>query len=108
MLDNMKDEILSELRCTVATLQSTVSSHVVKIQEVEEGLNDEDGRVAALERSYADLKAESEKLSACVDDQENRSQRQNIRVVGLPEKIEGSQLHGNFLGEGLRGGELPS
>ncbi|CAK6981150.1 Hypothetical predicted protein [Scomber scombrus] len=57
MLDNMKDEILSELRCTVTTLQSTVSSHVVKIQEVEEGLNDVDGKVAVLERSYADLNA---------------------------------------------------
>lgn len=44
-LDHMKDEILSEFRCTVATLQSTVSSHVIKIQEVEEGLKDVDGRV---------------------------------------------------------------
>lgn len=69
MLDNMKDEILSEIRRTVATLQSTVSSHVVKIQEVEDGLNDVDSRVAVLERSYADLRAENEKLRACVDDQ---------------------------------------
>lgn len=52
MFDNIKDEILSEFHCTVATLQSTASS-----QEVEEGLN-VDGGVDALECSYTDLKAE--------------------------------------------------
>lgn len=107
----MKDEILSELRCTVAMLQSTVSTHAVKILEVEEGLNNVDGRVTALERSYADLKAKNEKLCAQVDDQVNRSRRQNIRVVGLPEKIESQsshRLHGDFPGGGIRGGQLPS
>ncbi len=73
---------------------------------MEEGLNDVDGRVTALERSYAKMKAENEKLRAHVDDQENRSLRQNIRVVGLPEKIEGGHpttFMKKFSGGGLRG-----
>lgn len=35
MLDAMTDEILSKLWSTVTTLQPTVSSQVVKIQEME-------------------------------------------------------------------------
>lgn len=58
-----------------------------------------------------DLKFENEKLHARVDDQESTSQRQNIRVVGLPEKIEGGHpttFMETFLVEVLVGGQLPS
>lgn len=77
---------------------------------MEDGLNDVDSRVAVLERSYVDLRAENEKLRACVDDQENRSRRQNIRVVSLPEKSEGSHpttFMATFLVEVFGGDSFP-
>ena len=58
-----------------------------------------------------DLKVESEKLHAHVDDQDSTSQRQNIRVVGLLEKIENGHtttFKETFLVEVLVGGQLPS
>ena len=45
----MKDEILSELRSSISTLQATVSVHINKISDIEISLTDVDGRVGELE-----------------------------------------------------------
>lgn len=86
----MKEEILSELKNTVASLNVTVDTQGRKIRDLEDGLTPVDSRVMDLERQYSDLVAENGKLQSRLDDMENRSRRQNIRVIGLPEKIEGS------------------
>lgn len=87
---SMKDEILTELRGTISALQTTVSSHGRQINEHDEALSDQDARLTALEKSHSELQTENAKLQARLDDQENRSRRQNVRVVGLPEKVEGT------------------
>lgn len=87
----MKEEILSKLRNTVATLNVTVATQGQQIQDLEEGLTTVDSKVSDLEKNYTDLMAETGKLRARLDDLENRSHRQNITVIGLPEKIEGPQ-----------------
>ena len=45
----MKDEIFSELRSSISTLQATVSVHINKISDIEISLTDVDGRVGELE-----------------------------------------------------------
>lgn len=87
MLDDMKEEILSELRCAVATLQSSLLSCC----ENPGGGRwfKQHGRQGCHTGALL-CGPEGREWKTCVDDQENRSQRQNIRVVSLPEKSEGS------------------
>ena len=86
----MKDEILSELRSSISSLQATVSVHTDIISDIETSLTDVDGRVGELETCYAALQDENSKLHAKLDSLENFSRRNNIRVTGLEEKVEGN------------------
>ena len=63
----MKDEILSELRSSISSLQATVSVHTDKISDIETSLTDVDGRVGELETCYAALQDENSKLHAKLD-----------------------------------------
>ena len=85
----MKDEILSELRSSISTLQATVSVHTDKISDIETSLTDVDGRVGEIETCYAALQDENSKLYAKLDSLENFSRRNTIRITGLEEKVEG-------------------
>ena len=64
--------------------------HVRHITDMEAGLSDYSDRIVVLESNYVMLKMEYNVLVDKVDDLENRSQRSNLRVVGIPEKMEGS------------------
>lgn len=76
-------------RATAITkLQTKVYNNEQKIEEMETTLTTLDTTISELQGAVALLQAEKTCLQACVDDQENRSRRQNIRVVGLPEKLE--------------------
>ena len=82
----MREEIVKELCSTMISLQTTMTVHANKI--------------TALETSH--IAADNAKLKATVDDQENHSRRQNIRVIGLPEGEEGANpiaFIGSFLKE---------
>ncbi|KAI3377714.1 hypothetical protein L3Q82_008868, partial [Scortum barcoo] len=83
----MRDEILSS---SISTLQATISVHGNKIADIETSLTDVDGRVSELETSHAALQVENSKLHAKLDSLENFSRRNNLRVTGLEEKIEGN------------------
>lgn len=70
-------------------IQTTVTDHVVKIGELELNANLQDERLLALETTCTKLTESNAKLVAKVIDLESRSRRKNIRVLGLPESIEG-------------------
>lgn len=80
-----RTEILSELK----TLKSTLQAHEVKLQEVGDSLTDVDARVATLEKLCSDLVQDNAKIKLKLEDLENRSRRNNIRVIGIPEREEG-------------------
>lgn len=71
-------------------VKSYYELHDVRIREVEDGLNDHSDRLVSAETAIAALQSENTLLKMKLDDLENRSRRSNLRVVGIPEKMEGS------------------
>ncbi|MGH0163834.1 UNVERIFIED_CONTAM: hypothetical protein FKN15_063263 [Acipenser sinensis] len=78
----------ASFKASIDAIQTTVTSHGHRIDSLEHSADDTGDRVRELEASCvslaADNKANKEKLS----DLENRSRRQNLRIIGLPEGFE--------------------
>lgn len=80
---------LASLEAKFDSIQAAVNDHDQKIESLETNANVQDERISALEASCAVLSATNAKLSVKVSDLESRSLRNNIRIVGLLESIEG-------------------
>lgn len=76
---------------TLEKLNSTVSDHGQRIGALEDNSNEVDRRLSELEKVCTTLQRENVSLTSKLADLEGRSRRQNIRIVGLPESIEGSR-----------------
>ncbi len=70
-------------------IHSTVAAHDQRIGSLESGLTEVDLRLENLEAAFSGLRKDNEGLRAKVSDLEGRSGRQNVRIIGLPESIEG-------------------
>ncbi|KAJ4918097.1 hypothetical protein JOQ06_022744 [Pogonophryne albipinna] len=69
--------------------QTTVAEHGEQIDCLETNANLQDQRLRILEEKCAVLADSNAKLAAKAADLEGRSRRNNIRIIGLPESIEG-------------------
>ena len=80
------------LTTTLDGLHSTVTDHGQRISSLEENANEVDLCLQQLETacSTPTLQHDNESLKAKLADLEGRSRRQNIRIIGLPESLEGS------------------
>lgn len=88
-------------------IQATVNSHEQRLSDVEAGLTS----LQVLEAQVDSLTREDAALKAKVADLEGRSRRNNIRVVGIPESIEGTRptaFFSNLLFEVLGEDVLPT
>lgn len=113
LLEKHKVELASEFKISISVLeakidlvQTTVSGHGERITSLEANAGSVDSRLLSLEATYAELITVSEKLKAKTADLEARSRRNNLRIIGLPESIEGprptdffSALLAQLLGE---------
>lgn len=81
---------LSPVNATLEQVKSYYEAHDERLREVEDGLNDYSDRLVNVEASMDALRKDNLFLKEKVDDLENRSRRSNLRVVGIPEKLEGS------------------
>ncbi|TWW59884.1 hypothetical protein D4764_06G0014140 [Takifugu flavidus] len=113
LLDRHKADLAAEfktaftaLEAKIDLIQTTVSSHGQRIASLETNADSVDGRLLGLEATCAELTAANEKLKAKTADLEARSRRNNVRIIGLPESIEGprptdffSALLSQLLGE---------
>ncbi|XP_013860134.1 uncharacterized protein LOC106515067 [Austrofundulus limnaeus] len=79
----------NDLEATLASTQASLLNLVDRIKEVEEATSNHEGRLSKLEETCARTQAENEALRVKMIDLEARSRRQNIKIIGLPEKIEG-------------------
>lgn len=106
---SLRTEFLAEIRASTAALQATISSHGSKIKDIETSMNSVDERLDILERKYQSLERDNEKLKSKADDLENRSRRNNLRILGIPENVETSKpshFMASFFAE-LFGDKLP-
>lgn len=70
-------------------IQSTVADHDLRIGNLESGTMEISQQLERLEVTCSGLQKDNEWLKAKVSDLKSRSRRQNIRILGLPESIEG-------------------
>lgn len=84
------EDALSPVNATMEQIMSSYELHDERIREVEDGLNDYSDRLVSAEAAIAALQSENAFLKGKLDDLENRSRRSNLRVVGIPENLEGS------------------
>lgn len=77
------------LASTLDSIQSTINDHGERIDSIEVNATSVDQRLQQLEGAYTALQKDNDLLKQKVADLEGRSRRQNIRIIGLPESIEG-------------------
>lgn len=98
------------LEATLASTQASLVSLDDRVTTVEEANSSQDTRLTKVEQICMELQKENRALRAKVIDLEARSRRQNIKIVGLPEKIEGSSAVDfleKFIPELLGAGNFP-
>lgn len=102
---------LTSLEAKLDLVQAAVSDHGPRITSLESNADDLSERIHSLEAVCADLTENYAKLKAKTADLEGRSRRNNIRIIGLPESVEGprptvffSEMLSEIMGEQI----LPS
>ena len=63
-----------------------------RVTEAEDRISTNQDDVASLKTQTSTIKAAIEELVSKVDDLENRARHSNLRLVGLPEKVEGFDM----------------
>ena len=96
LLENHRASMATDLKNSFAALESrlekmqtTVSNHGQRIILLETSAESDDQRIRTLETKLIALADSNNKLLAKTRDLESRSRRNNIRIIGLPESIEG-------------------
>lgn len=96
LLEDHRAAISSEFKTGFSSLveklthtRATVEDHGQRIFSVESNANLLEERICLLEEKCTTLADSKAKLAAKTADLEGRSRRNNIRIVGLPESIEG-------------------
>ena len=96
MLEDHRASIAADFKATFATLelrldkmQTTITEHGQRMVSVESHVELQAQRIQALEERCVALANSIAKLTTKAIDLENRSRRNNIRIIGLPESLEG-------------------
>lgn len=92
----MLADLMAEIKASFAALevkldniQSVVSEHGQRIDSLESNANLQDQHISKLEEMFEALAESNAKLMAKAIDLEVRNRRNNLRIIGLPESIEG-------------------
>ncbi|CAL1592182.1 unnamed protein product [Knipowitschia caucasica] len=95
-LAETKAELPAEIKDTYSkyetklnAVQATVDDHATRISGLERSADDTTTDVTDVQAKLSELVGDNAKLKAKVMDLESRSRRNNIRIVGLPEDVEG-------------------
>lgn len=81
--------VRGELKASIELLQRLVDSHEAAVRDLEQAANDHSSRISELEATVSKLTARVNRLDDKCEDLESRSRRNNIRVVSVPEGVEG-------------------
>uniref|UniRef100_A0A3Q1HCE3 L1 transposable element RRM domain-containing protein n=1 Tax=Acanthochromis polyacanthus TaxID=80966 RepID=A0A3Q1HCE3_9TELE len=78
----------TKFQVELASLNWAHSETAATVREMEGALNRHDSSITALEDTITELRWTIKKVKDRSDDLENRSQRQNLRIIGIPEGSE--------------------
>lgn len=92
LLEKNKVELASEFKASFSVLEAKldlVQTAVARIASLEMNADAVDSRLLTLEATCAELIPVSDRLKAKTGDLEARSRCNNLRIIGLPESIQG-------------------
>lgn len=110
-ISTLRAEFIAELRSSHERLTTSINSLNSKVRDIETAATDMDRRIAELETTCKTLDSENRRIKEKMDDLENRSRRNNLRIIGIPEGAEGSQptmFMESFFTELFGASKLPS
>lgn len=87
----LMEQKFTELHSSLDKLSSRVEDNVKRITEAENRISDGEDRTTTLENKLTELEQRVKILTDRAEDSENRSRRDNIRILGLKEGTEGNQ-----------------
>ncbi|XP_063076956.1 SH3 and cysteine-rich domain-containing protein 2-like [Engraulis encrasicolus] len=85
------DTKFAELQVNLNALSNRIDDNSKRLSEAENRVSENEDRTVSLETKIALLEKKVQDLTTRADDIENRSRRDNIRVIGLKEGTEGNQ-----------------
>ncbi|KAL7858887.1 hypothetical protein SRHO_G00140340 [Serrasalmus rhombeus] len=117
-ISTLRVEFIAELRSSHASLTTSINSLSSKVRDIETAATDTDKRIAELETTCETLDSDNRRLREETDDLENRSRRNKLHFIaipegaeGIPEESEGSQptmFMGSFFTELFGASKLPN
>uniref|UniRef100_A0A8C5QRW1 Uncharacterized protein n=1 Tax=Leptobrachium leishanense TaxID=445787 RepID=A0A8C5QRW1_9ANUR len=91
-LSPLLDDKLGKLTATIESVLSQVTSQAHRLTEVEERVSTLEDTVNPLQTQLDQQNTIIQGLTDKLDDLENRSRRNNLRIIGLPEAVKGPAL----------------
>lgn len=98
LLESHRAAISEDFRQSISSFETkfngvltTVNEHSERLAILESGEDSREERLKGVEEAVARLRTENNKITNKLIDLESRSRRNNIRVIGIPESIEGPQ-----------------
>lgn len=80
---------LAPIQTSLGTMNESLDYHNQKLTVVENTLTSHSDEIAKLRTRIDQLEKANAALASKAEDLENRSRRQNVRIVGIPEGLEG-------------------
>lgn len=81
--------VRAELKSAIAPLQQKVDNHDSTIRELEHAASSQSDHLSELDITVQSLRTQVDQLNAKCEDLEGRSRRNNIRLIGIMEDVEG-------------------
>ncbi len=96
-ITNMREDLSVEFTGIMSAIQEVkqeVKEFSNRLTTAEQQISDTEDQVSGLQRTVDTLQQQVKTFGEKLEDQENRSRRNNVRIVGLPEAVEGSDVVG--------------
>uniref|UniRef100_A0A3Q1FL37 L1 transposable element RRM domain-containing protein n=1 Tax=Acanthochromis polyacanthus TaxID=80966 RepID=A0A3Q1FL37_9TELE len=87
----VSDTVKQEVTAALGPLDAKITSHGETITDLECAADDHSERTTSLDATVASLTARADSLARHCEDLEGRSRMNNIRLVGIPEGLEGAR-----------------
>lgn len=92
LTSNIENTIANSISLHMSSIQTALEAHSQKLQSMELKITDLEDFAADSQSAYSKLSKTVHYLQDKVDDLENRSRRNNLRFVGVPESIKSVDL----------------
>ncbi|KAL7858890.1 hypothetical protein SRHO_G00140370 [Serrasalmus rhombeus] len=104
-ISTLRAEFIAELWSSHASLTTSINSLNSKVRDIETAATDMDKRIAELETTCKTMDSDNRRLREETDDLENRSRRNKLRIIGIPEWAEAIPERAEGIPEGAEGSQ---